>query len=74
MPFGPYKSHNIYNNVCYTGLLRKTKPNYFQKKCLTAGIECVMIILPLQEGSFFVPENKLLNLKAEGGLALFQVA
>ena len=29
------------------------------KKCLTAGYECVMIFVPLQEGSFFVPENKL---------------
>ena len=29
----------------------------FQKKFLTAVDECGMIIVPLQEGSFFAPEN-----------------
>ena len=46
----------------------------FQKKFLTAVDECVMIIVPLQEGSFFAPENQGIKQTAEGGLALFQVA
>ena len=28
---------------------------------MTAGVDCGIIILPLHEGSFFVPKNKLLQ-------------
>ena len=41
----------------------------FQKKFLTAVDECGMIIVPLQEGSFFAPENRLLRRGRPGSVS-----
>lgn len=41
----------------------------FQKKFLTAVDDCGMIIVPLQEGSFFAPENRLLRRGRPGSVS-----
>ncbi len=51
--------------IYINGLQRKI----FQKKFLTAVDDCVIIVVPLQEGSFFVPENKMLRRGRPGSVS-----